>query len=282
MGSLSSNDAYGGLDETPLGTADSRLSSMQVATKPLSPDLSVAVSGLRGESLGIVLYGSHARGDAGPDSDVDLLQLVRDSPHSYTFDRVSVVAYTLEQIQEMTAAGSVFAWHLRTEGVIVEDLDGTLQATLSRHPGPASDRTIRRIRVLSAILDLGPLEFEPYADRAIRTARYLTRTALYARALEAGGRSFNLVAAANAAGLPHLAGLLTPRRDPDGTWSTFLAFRAALSELIGPLSQNPFGSLEALAVQSWATDRQLSALAIQTMLPREGEIAYSSLPPPLL
>lgn len=252
------------------------------ATDPQCLNLDDAIAQLTGDSIAVMLYGSHARGDAGLTSDVDLLQLVPHSPRSYTSARVSVVAYTPAQLKEMAAQGSLFAWHLRTEGVVVHDPQGLLRESLAVHSGPAFARTLLRVADLSAIVDLGRSEFTAYANRATRTARYLARTAMYARALEAGGSSFNLDAAAISAGRPHLAQLLGRPSEAATDWGTFVAYRSALSELIGPLRRNPFKSLEALAVQSWEKDPHLASLAIQTLLPHDGEIAYSSLPPPVL
>lgn len=253
-----------------------------VPEKPLPVDLNGSIGRLSGESLAVMLYGSHARGDAGPESDVDLLQLVPHSPRSYIVGSTTVVAYTPEQISEMAIGGSLFAWHLRTEGVIMQDTGGLLRGALDLHSGPAWERVLSRITELAVILDLGRGEFEQYADRVIRTARYLVRTAVYARAIGAGGTSFAMESAARKAGYPHLMMLL--RRGAEGSrdWQTFVAYRDALAELTGTLRANPHGSLEALAVCAWGEDQQLASLTIQTIIPRDGEIEYSSLPPPVL
>lgn len=90
------------------------------------------------------LYGSVARGDAGPDSDLDFLvvgddplltpSLIRkklrlaDSKH-----RVSIVYHTPRTIERYLATGSRFLLHLQLEGRVIYDTDGTLERVKS-HP----------------------------------------------------------------------------------------------------------------------------------------------------
>lgn len=241
-----------------------------------------AVAALKGQTLALMLYGSHARGDASAESDVDLLQLVPHSPRSYVTGSTTVVAYTMDQLAAMAAAGSIFAWHLWTEGVVLKDEQGLFHNCLGLHPGPATTVVLERLRDLAMIIDLEEEEFRRYASRAVRTARYLLRTAVYARALQAGGRSFSIDAATKAAGVDHLLPLF--RRDSQDTdaWDSFLSYRTSLHDILGRWPRNPYGSLEALAVRAWASDRQLAALAIQTLVQNDGEIQYSTLPPPVL
>jgi hypothetical protein len=82
--------------------------------------------------------------------------------------------------------------------------------------------------------------------------------------------------------MDHLLPLLGRQVALARDWGAFIAYRGALAELIGPLKPNPYGSLEALAVRTWDNDRQLASLTIQTMSSRDGEIEYSTLPPPVL
>ena len=78
----------------------------------------------------IVLFGSHARGDAGPDSDVDLLVVLPFEgspipvaakirvalPHTIPFD---VLARTREQVEERTKVGDPFFCEVATTGRIL-------------------------------------------------------------------------------------------------------------------------------------------------------------------
>lgn len=249
--------------------------------EPAQPILD-ALSCLTGASLGVLLYGSHARGDSLPSSDIDLLQVVENSPRSYAIGRVSVVAYTVGQLGEMCLTGSLFAWHLRTEGIVLDDPSGAVSEILRSGAGPNWERTLQRVLVLSQILDVNEEEFERYANRLIRTARYLLRTTVYARAIAAGGKSFSVEIATSEAGVPHLYRMFARDLALASSWATFNEYRVAIRELLGPLMNNPYLSLEALAVNAWDLDRQLASLAIQTMMEKSGEIEYTSLPSPVL
>jgi Nucleotidyltransferase domain len=256
------------------------------AVGPKTPRVQIgvneAVAQLEGDTLAVMLYGSHARGDATPTSDIDLLQIVPQFSRSYVLGPTTVVAYTPDQLRSMAKGGSLFAWHLRTEGRVLDDPSGVLRGCLEIHAGPACEKVLARLEQLSALLDLDPSEFQHYANRAIRTARYLLRTAVYARSLRSGEQSFAVERAAKAAGADGILPLLRRGTDTNEDWSTFLQYRTALASLIGPLDSNPYGSLEALAVNLWDEDHQMASLAIQTMASRDGEIEYATLPPPAL
>jgi predicted nucleotidyltransferase len=248
----------------------------------VTDEVAAAALHVHGPTLALMLYGSYARGDAEPASDIDLLQVVPRRPGSYVVGSVAVVAYTLDQLRSMSLAGSLFAWHLRTEGVVLDDPEQLLSAVLFEHPGPATERTLRRVRQLAAVLEVSRREFEQYGPRILRVARYLLRTAMYAQSLAAGETSFSIERAAKAANAEvHLS--LVIRAAVETTWSTLAWYRDALVELLdAPLATNRYGSLEALAINSWDTDRQLAAIAVQALSAEGGELDYGILPTPVL
>lgn len=89
--------------------------------------------------LAICLVGSVARGDARPDSDVDLLVVASRSgaelrgflPAPLRSPAVSLICKTPEQIHDLAATGSLFLEHVRTEGRVVHDPYSILASTLT-------------------------------------------------------------------------------------------------------------------------------------------------------
>lgn len=86
---------------------------------------------------GVCLFGSVARGDAGPDSDLDLL-VVGDDPEltpsiirrrlhlQGSMPRVSLVYHTAETLNRYFETGSRFLLHLQLEGDVLYDSSGLL------------------------------------------------------------------------------------------------------------------------------------------------------------
>ncbi len=87
---------------------------------------------------GVCLYGSVARGDAGPESDLDLL-VVGDDPRLTPSSirrrldlldsepRVSIVYHTPETLERYLKTGSRFLLHLQLEGDVLYDSTGLLR-----------------------------------------------------------------------------------------------------------------------------------------------------------
>jgi predicted nucleotidyltransferase len=112
---------------------------------------------------GVCLYGSVARGDAGPGSDLDLL-VVGEDPDlrpssmrralrlSERAPRVSIVYHTPETLHRYIETGSRFLLHVQLEGEVLYDGSGLLRDLKQRPPikGPIRaevDGQLRRLRV---------------------------------------------------------------------------------------------------------------------------------------
>lgn len=255
---------------------------MATRAQGLTQEVAAAASQIQRPPLALMLYGSYARGDADAASDIDLLQVVPQPARSYIMASATVVSYTVDQLRAMSRSGSLFAWHLRTEGIVLNDSNHLLSAVLDEHPGPASDGTLRRVRQLAVVLDVPRREFDLHGPRILRTARYLLRSAIYARSLAAGETSFAIRSAAKAAGAEAYLPLVA-RDGAQVDWSSLESYRHALVHVLGaPLAANRYGSLEALAVNAWDADRQLATTAVQVLSNQSGELDYAMIGPTTL
>jgi predicted nucleotidyltransferase len=90
---------------------------------------------------GICLFGSIARGDATPSSDIDLLvvgsdpdlsptKLLKLLPEPLRRQRISLVYYPDDDLEQLFTSGSSFVDHLRREATILYDEDGRLGQVL--------------------------------------------------------------------------------------------------------------------------------------------------------
>jgi len=142
---------------------------------------------LVGKSVAVMVYGSRARGTAGPASDIDVLQVVVDAPRSYTSGRVEVSAFTVAQLSEMSRDGGLFILHLRHDGLILRDEDGVLAGVLAEYRQPASYADYRaELAAAAQVLAVDAAEFAEHGQHLTRLALFLARTCASIRTVEAG------------------------------------------------------------------------------------------------
>jgi nucleotidyltransferase-like protein len=215
-----------------------------------------------------MLYGSRARGDAGTDSDVDLLVLSGKAREPYQDGLVSVTVYTPKQLRRMCEAGSLFALHLVMEGQILADPSGTLRETLETYRAPVSyDALIDEVTAAAKILDLDTAQIAKNPIGLTRLALYLVRTAAITRYIEqTGDAAFSLEVIAAALELPRLPELFVGREDSENLdVDRCVRSRVALAELLRRPISNPYGSIEALAVNLEKTHPTASKLALRIL-----------------
>lgn len=125
-------------------------------------------------SQAVWLYGSEARGDALPSSDVDVLLIGEGMvPHEvsggYHGRQISVSRYGWEEMKGMAGYGSLFLYHLRTEAKVLyesPDAAGRLRAILNGLPPyQRAQRDVRAFRqslldISAELPDPPDLEFE--------------------------------------------------------------------------------------------------------------------------
>lgn len=237
---------------------------------------------LAGRTQGLLLYGSRARGDHVASSDVDLLNL---SPHpmsTFKAGRVSVSSYTDAQLH--SATGTLFGTHLIRDGKLVYDPDNRLGDILASLKPADPAELIASVRRYSVVLNQAPVDKEQYFRGLVRLARYLLRTAIYAKAMLEGRPCFSVRELAQRFGDTELAVLLASDPAVTGPASIELLddLTGRLEAVVGPLPPNTYGSLAALAVGAWEVDHNVAALAIRAGSEDVDTQDYSDLPKVLL
>jgi hypothetical protein len=229
---------------------------------------------LRGDRIAVMLFGSHARGDAHAASDVDILQLVARWSPSYAIGPLSVSVYTREHLLALAGAGSLFVLHLAVEGRPLEDPGQHLHRTLEAYRAPASyERTRSNLRRASSVLAVDRATFQRNPTGFLRVAFYLLRTALYGRCVELGSPAFAMRQVAQRLGQPEIVEIFD-RRDCT-TFDFFEHVRSLMYRQVGADGINEFGSLEALSVRLDVECPIASRLALKLLAGSE-RIAYDS------
>jgi hypothetical protein len=252
---------------------------MRDAHEALTPTDEGLLGALRAPGLAVLLYGSYARGDATPHSDIDLLQLVEARTAHYTVGRVSVASYTSDELTRLCRGGSLFGLHLVSEGRILRDPTGLLAETLAEYRAPKSYEPVwAELRVMAQIVATEAHYLPANPEGVVRLGLYLVRTAVILRHIEQLGRPvFSIPQLASDLDLSDLEGLFDERENPSRLdWARLALARRLLARLLGCDIRNPHGSLEAFAVNTEPSDPLAARVALR-LLSGERTIGYGDL-----
>ena len=113
----------------------------------VSPNVLEDFPELPGEVEGLLVYGSQARGDAVPGSDLDVLALVAAPRPSTQSGDVNVSYYTREQLS--TGIGTLFGAHLKRDAKMIWDNHGHLTRAVEDMGEVDTKRLLARARSMS-------------------------------------------------------------------------------------------------------------------------------------
>lgn len=201
-------------------------------------------------ALGVLVYGSQARGDAVEGSDLDILVAVDRPRVSYEGKLVSVSYYTKRQLE--TGAGTLFGAHLARDAQVLSDPQGTLSECLESMGEVNTARVFERARQMSCIFTCLDTDLPRYLPGLLREARYLLRSALYAAAISEGAPCFSVRQLADRHRDPRLVDLLASRGAHESQ-ADLLEIIERLASVVGEPDVNPYGSLESLVVNLWGS-----------------------------
>ena len=223
----------------------------------------------------LMIYGSRARGDARPDSDLDVLAVVPSRTRSVSTDGVSLSFYTFEELA--TGVGSLFGYHLARDGIVLFDPAGSLRHALSRFASVDCVRLLARIQELTVIFDCTESEKDLYLHGLARQARYFLRSALYIEAIAEGRPCFSLRELGVRHEDPQLPRLLSSRNGKHMDRSDLEECISRLSVAVGPFPENPYPTLEGLAMARWGDGSDLATVIAMSVADESPVMPYSDL-----
>lgn len=234
------------------------------------------LAALPSRALGIVLYGSVARGDSSPTSDIDLLVVSDDHETTRSVGRVNVTTYDENQFR--SADGTIFGMHVARDGLVLHDAGGVTKAITSFGEVDVL-RAERRLSDLATLLDLPEGERLRNLAGFVRHARYVLRTATYLAALKAGQPCFSVTELADRAGDPELVKLLSshPTVQGEPTWEVLEELRRRVRAIAAPSFDIEFETLHDAIVGLGVTHADVSDAAVM-ILDRRPSDPYAAIP----
>lgn len=215
---------------------------------------------------GLLIYGSQARGDAVPDSDLDVLALVATPRPSTQSGAVNVSFYTREQLS--TGIGTLFGAHLKRDARIIFDNHGHLTRAVEAMGDVDTERLLTRVLNMSQLFTTPEWDLPKYLPGLLRQARYLLRSCLYAQAIADKSPCFSVRELSVRHGDPHLSDLLASRQLGSAVAAMAADLDSCLSRLhviIGDFPPSEHGSLDATVVNEWGRSSDVLSMAFMAL-----------------
>ncbi len=250
-------------------------SSSSSAGLAVDADVEDALRLVRTDSVAVMLYGSRARGTDRPDSDIDILCLVKRSPGTVTVGNVSINYYTPSDLAHLAGQGSLFILHLRDEGVLISDPCGTLDRILNSYAARLDYTTLRED--LKVVLDaLGATDRDRYEQGLRRVGIWAVRSAVYIVCAEQQNFSFDTESACRRASVPELWSVLRQGSDVDLDQLRELGLR-----VLDVKPETSQCDLATMALRSWDSE-PAAAKVLESVIAGASQIEYTQLTLPAI
>lgn len=234
------------------------------------------VNALPSRAIGVLLYGSVARGDVSPESDIDLLVVADRPSRTQGIGRVNRTTY--EPAQLASASGTLFGLHINRDSVVLHDAGGV--ATAISEFGPIDVPRLKlRLARLSLLLELSYSDIEENLSGLVRHARYVLRTATYLVAIEHEQPCFSVSELADRFADPELRVLLSSHSQVQGppSMQVFFELRERVRSIVGTALKASYTSLKDAAI-GYGSEWPEVGDAATLILSQEGSDSYTTIP----
>ncbi|WP_408648028.1 anti-phage Hailong system nucleotidyltransferase HalB [Thiocapsa bogorovii] len=131
----------------------------------------------------LILYGSVARGEQEPGSDIDLLAIVEQRRPNIRCGDIQLACYTVSQLQHLARNGSLFILHLLSDGVPLRDQQDLLNRIRREYCQPVGyDELYRELHGVIAITNVASSAYDEGRSGLHRALVFAARTYIYGEA----------------------------------------------------------------------------------------------------
>jgi hypothetical protein len=234
----------------------------------------LVIADLLPQSRALLLYGSAARGENGPGSDIDILQVVTTPADAYSRGPVQVAPYTLNRLISMASIGSLFVRHLIDEGKAIVDPDNVLETLNHAYCEASRETRLTQLRLTSGLLDVSDGVYADYWPGLHSCAAFVLRSLAYVFARERGCTSFSMKLVTEVLADPRLTLIQTLRDSITPNRNMYRQILDTIEFYQRSPILNEFGSIEALTVNAGSAEDQTFSWGVRILFKNRARVVY--------